>query len=271
MAIRFKEIKKYIARDNRISLLFEEGYYHDYLMLSDIPDQKYDNLYVHGIGMADVEFSLDVYTKPRELDGAIKGTKDDGIKSAIEILLEENPREIERSTDEYLLFKDLKPYLQVGRNFSVVNREDWSDESYEYRHDIPEKYDDMYVYGVGMEDNPFINESLKNFMFDTLLKKRMVIVLSDKPRTDISQGESSLYGKGPYFLLVTADEWNHDADEWLGIYTNKNEAREAYDRAVAWYEEERKKSRYSDAQKIAMVEFISEEDRFREVDRTELD
>ena len=70
---------------------------------------------------------------------------------------------------------------------------------------------------------------------------------------------------------MTADEWNHDADEWLGIYTDKKEAREAHDRAVAWYEEERKESRYSDAQKIAMVEFISEEDRFREVERTELD
>ena len=120
MSIRFKEIKKYIARDNRISLLFEDGYYHDYLMLSDIPDQKYDNLYVHGIGMADVEFSLDVYTKPRELDGAIKGTKDDGIKSAIEILLEENPREIERSTDEYLLFKDLSISYYISFRFGIL-------------------------------------------------------------------------------------------------------------------------------------------------------
>lgn len=271
MAIRFKEIKKYIARNNRISLCFEDGHYHDYLMLSDIPDQKYDSLYVHGIGMADVEFSMDVYSNPPELNGTIMATQDDRIKPAIEILLQEDQRGIERSTDKYLLFKDLKPYLQIGRNFSVVNREDWSGEAYEYRHDIPEKYDDMYVYGVGMEDNPCMDESLRNFEYDTFLKKRMVIVLSDKPRTDITEGESSLYGKGPYFLLVTADEWNHDADEWLGIYTDKKEAREAYDRAVAWYEEERKESRYSDAQKVAMVEFISEEDRFREVERTELD
>lgn len=271
MAIEFKEIKKYIARNIRISICFEDGHYHNYLMLSDIPDQKYDSLYVYGIGMADVEFSMDVYSNPRELDGEIMVTKDDRIEPAIEIVLHEDERGIERSTDEYLLFKDLKPYLQIGRNFSVVNREDWSSESYEYRDEIPEKYDDMYVYGVGMEDNPFINESLKNFMFDTFLKKRMVIVLSDKPRTDITEEEPSLYGKGPYFLLVTADEWNHDADEWLGIYTNKKESREAYDRAVIWYEEERKRSMYSNAQKVTVVEFISEENRFREVERKELD
>lgn len=271
MAIEFKEIKKYIARNIRISICFEDGHYHNFLMLADIPDHKYDSLYVYGIGMADVEFSMDVYSNPRELDGVIMVTKDDGIEPAIEIVLHEDQRGIERSADEHLLFKDLKPYLQIGRNFSVVNREDWSCEPYEYRDDIPEKYDDMYVYGVGMEDNPFIDGSLRNFKYDTLLKKRMVIVLSDKPRTDITGEEPHLYGKGPYFLLVTADEWNHDADEWIGIYTNKKEAREVYDRAVVWYEEERKRSRYSSAQKVTMVEFILEEDRFREVERKELD
>ena len=81
-----------------------------------------------------------------------------------------------------LIFRDLKPYLQIGRFFSVVNREDWSYETYEYRRDIPEKYDDMYVYGIGMENNPAIDEGLKAFEYDTILKKRMVIVLSDKPR-----------------------------------------------------------------------------------------
>ena len=35
--------------------------------------------------------------------------------------------------------------------------------------------------------------------------------------------KESVYGKGPFFLLVTADEWNHDADEWLGIYVSKRQ------------------------------------------------
>ena len=33
--------------------------------------------------------------------------------------------------------------------------------------------------------------------------------------------KESIYGKGPFFLLITADEWNHDDDRWLGIYVNE--------------------------------------------------
>lgn len=180
MAITFREIKQYLARNVRLSICFEDGYYHNYLMVSDIPDQKYDRLYVYGIGMIDVEFSMDVYSNPQEPDGIVMSSKDDTLEPAIEIVLHEEPREIERSTDESLPFRDLKPYLQIGRFFSVVNREDWSYEAYEYRNDIPEKYDNMYVYGIGMEDNPTIEESLREWEYDTFHKKRMVIVLSNK-------------------------------------------------------------------------------------------
>lgn len=41
MAIKFEELRKYIARNVRLSICFEDGYYHDYLMMSDIPEQKY--------------------------------------------------------------------------------------------------------------------------------------------------------------------------------------------------------------------------------------
>ncbi len=81
----------------------------------------------------------------------------------------------------------------------------------------------------------------------------------------------STHGKGPFFLVVTADEWCHDADEWLGIYTSRKEAREAYDRAVVWWEEENKTSRYNTPQKVTLFEFIIEDDRFREVSREELE
>lgn len=182
MAITFREIKQYLARNVRLSICFEDGHYHNYLMVSDIPDQKYDSLYVYGVGMVDVEFSMDVYSNPQEPDGVVMSSKDDTLEPAIEIVLHEEPRENERSTDENLVFRDFKPYLQIGRHFSVVNREDWSYESYEYRNDIPEKYDNMYVYGIGMEDNPSIEELLKEQEYDTYLKKRMVIVLSEKPR-----------------------------------------------------------------------------------------
>ena len=34
MAIGLEEIRKYIARNVRISICFEDGYYHNYLMIS---------------------------------------------------------------------------------------------------------------------------------------------------------------------------------------------------------------------------------------------
>lgn len=58
------------------------------------------------------------------------------------------------------------------------SREDWSFKTYKYRDDIPGDYDENYVYGVGMEDDPEADARLKNLEYDTCLKKRMVIVLS---------------------------------------------------------------------------------------------
>ncbi len=79
------------------------------------------------------------------------------------------------------------------------------------------------------------------------------------------------YGKGPFFLLVTADEWNHDDDRWIGIYVSKKDAREAYDRAVAWWDEEREQMNLSKSLRVAMFEYVAIDDRFREVDRKELE
>lgn len=191
MAIQFKEIRKYLARNVRLSICFEDGYYHDYLMISDIPAEKYKDLYVYGVGMIDVEFSMDIYASPKELGGVTISTKDDTIEPAIEIVLHEAPRNIERKAEDVLLFKDIKPYLQIGRNFAVVNREDWSYKLYEYRNDIPGNYDDMFVYGIGMEDNSEekdknIIKSLEKRQYDSCLNKRMVIVLSNTARADIN-------------------------------------------------------------------------------------
>ena len=190
MAIQFKEIRQYLARNVRLSICFEDGHYHDYLMISDIPVEKYKDLYVYGVGMVDVEFPMDIYASPKDLDGVITSTNDDTLEPAIEIVLHEAPRDIERKAENVLLFKDIKPYLQIGRNFAVVNREDWSYKLYEYRNDIPGNYDDMFVYGIGMEDNS--DESDKNIIktlekrkYDSYLNKRMVIVLSNTARADI--------------------------------------------------------------------------------------
>ena len=50
VAIQFKEIRQYLARNARLSICFEDGYFQDYLMVSDIPAENYKDLYVYGIG-----------------------------------------------------------------------------------------------------------------------------------------------------------------------------------------------------------------------------
>ncbi len=83
--------------------------------------------------------------------------------------------------------------------------------------------------------------------------------------------KESEYVKGPFFILVTADEWNHDADEWIGIYSDKKEALAAYDNAVAEWEKEQGRMKYETPQRVAIFEYINKENRFREVSRKELE
>lgn len=183
MAIKFKEIRRFLARNTRLSICFLDGHYHNYLLVSDIPALEYDELYVYGVGMIDVEFSLDIYSEPDEINGEVNiSGRDFTMQPAIEIVLSDNPRNIERNICDNLTFKDLKPYLQIGGWFNIVNKLDWSDESYKYREKIPEKYDSMYVYGIGMEYNPDLEETYRELKHDTHLKKRMVLVLSDNQR-----------------------------------------------------------------------------------------
>ena len=183
MAIKFKEIRRFLARNIRLSICFLDGHYHNYLLVSDILSSEYDEFYVYGVGMTDVEFSLDIYSEPDEINGEVNiFGRNFTIQPAIEIVLSDRPRDIERNICDNLTFKDLKSYLQVVGEFNIVNKLGWSDEPYKYREKIPEKYDNMYVYGIGMEDNPGLEETYTELKHDTHLKKRMVLVLSDNPR-----------------------------------------------------------------------------------------
>ena len=183
MAIKFKEIRRFLARNIRLSICFEDGDYHNYLLISDIPSLEYDELYVYGVGMIVVEFSKDIYSEPEEPNGEVSISMSNlTMQPAIEIVLSDKPRNIERNICDNLTFKDLKPYLQIGGWFNIVNKLDWSSESYEYRENISEKYDSMYVYGIGMEYNPDLEETYRKLKYDTHFNKRMVLVLSDKPR-----------------------------------------------------------------------------------------
>lgn len=103
--------------------------------------------------MVNVEFSRDVYINPEKSDEVIKLGNDGTIKPSLEIALHETPREIERKVSDVLLFKDLKPYLSLGQNCAIVNREDWSYEVCTFKNELPACYDDMFVYGIGMRES----------------------------------------------------------------------------------------------------------------------
>ena len=193
MAIKFKEIKQYISRTVRISICFLDGHYDNYIMISDI-DEQYDDLYVYGVGMTQVEFPQDVYTRPFVSLGQVS-YKEWMLGFGMEIVLDDEPREITRQDMSILRFRDLRPYIQSGMNFSVVFKENWSSESYKWKAEIPEKYDDLYVFGIGMEDMPkqlfksrypeFSEpQSSKNIEL-SIIGKQMVLVLATTPRIDI--------------------------------------------------------------------------------------
>ena len=121
--IKFAELKQYISRTARISICFRNGNYDNYTMVSDIPDGKYDDMYVYGIGTADVEFPLDVYKRP-SVDFAGDGLIGKGyyLGCGLEIVLQDEPRYSTRENEQLLSFCDLRSYLQLGMNFSVVKK-----------------------------------------------------------------------------------------------------------------------------------------------------
>lgn len=183
MAIKFGELRKYLSRVVRLSICFQDGHYDNYVMISDIPEGKYDNLYVYGIGMVDVEFPLDVYGEPKEVSPKISSKDGFFLGSALEIVVTEEAREISRTTKKDLQFGDLRGYLQCGKNFTIVTREEWECEKYEWRDEIPESYNDRYVYGIGLEDDPKAFLEMGNYrLMDSLHTKRLRVVVSEEPK-----------------------------------------------------------------------------------------
>lgn len=185
MAILFRELKQYISRVDRLSICFydRDGDYENYSLLSDIPEGKYDSLAIYGVGTAFVEFPLDVYSNPcEEMPKCVSRWSGYDMKSCLEIVLTELPRDIERKNIEDLCFGDLRNYLQIGGGYCVVMKEDWSSEEYEWQKDIPKEYDSFFVYGIGLEDLP--KDKMESRHFGSI-KKQIVIVLSKTPREDI--------------------------------------------------------------------------------------
>lgn len=179
--LTFKHIRPFISRIAPISICFDDGHYDNYTIISDIPDDRYDNFYVYGIGTVCVEFPMDIYTQTAFNENkAITGQEiklDDGL----EIFLTGEPREFEWKNDKELIFADLRNFLQRGMHFSVVMRENWEGQYYAFRSEIPESYNDYYVYGIGIEavDTKNLSPELKKYNGNI---KQLVIVLAQTPR-----------------------------------------------------------------------------------------
>lgn len=89
-------------------------------------------------------------------------------------------------------FKDFRKYISQIDRVSICMRETLQYENYRYMRDVPEKYDDYYLYGVGLIESEFkIDEStLESELKDNdigigyYFAKCIEIVLCDVPRDE---------------------------------------------------------------------------------------
>ena len=87
-------------------------------------------------------------------------------------------------------FKELKPYISKIDRLSVCMKETMRHENYQCLRFVPDKYDEFFVYGIGMIDSEFPIEGEPN-VFEVkgneigngqYLGKCMEIMLSEQPR-----------------------------------------------------------------------------------------
>lgn len=150
MSLQFKDIRNLIARNCRVSIcMYKDLSYENYLMISDVPDNRYDELSIYGIGIIDTEFSFDVYADPKKTDARIDWHNID-FQPAIEIVLDDQPRSFANRNDESrITFRDIRPYLARLRNIETMYKDDWNGNAYESIREVPDIYDSDVVYGIG--------------------------------------------------------------------------------------------------------------------------
>jgi|LSQX01.2.fsa_nt_gb hypothetical protein len=105
---------------------------------------------------------------------------------------------MEVDMEEYmnLKLKKLRKYISVIDRISICFRETQQYENYQFIREVPESYNDYYVYGIGMIDSEFpleddyfrdgkhepIKDSIGSMGKDFTYKKCIEIVLSKIPR-----------------------------------------------------------------------------------------
>lgn len=88
--MKFKDLKPYVSRIDKLSICkYETMCYENFIRMRDVPD-KYDDLYVYGVGMIESEF----YQISKYEYSAHRGDGDLVLLNCIEIVLSEKPKEI---------------------------------------------------------------------------------------------------------------------------------------------------------------------------------
>lgn len=92
--LKFGELRKYISVIDRVSICRKETLaYDNYCYIKDVPE-KYDGLYVYGIGRIQSEFAVDeAYEKVLQAEGKRKFRDGEYLLECIEIMVAEKPRE----------------------------------------------------------------------------------------------------------------------------------------------------------------------------------
>ena len=70
-----------------------------------------------------------------------------------------------------LKFKKLKKYISVIDRVSICMRETLRYENYRFLRDVPEKYDELYVYGIGMIDSEFKIENPEEYIIEQAIQR----------------------------------------------------------------------------------------------------
>lgn len=89
-------------------------------------------------------------------------------------------------------FGTLRKYLSVFDRLSLCMYETLSYENFMRIGDVPERYDEFYIYGIGMKDSEFYVKKDNPYIYyatgdieDMVYASCIEIMLSEKPRDDI--------------------------------------------------------------------------------------
>ncbi|MDY3773567.1 MAG: hypothetical protein SO023_00460 [Eubacterium sp.] len=91
-----------------------------------------------------------------------------------------------------LKFKELKKYISSIDRLSICIRDNLRYENYRYVREVPNKYDELFVYGIGIIESEFkikdpgdmVDIKLQDRHASFYFTKCIEIILSEKPRDE---------------------------------------------------------------------------------------